>query len=184
MSAINTAFPRTNDAIAIETVDRGSKCEPLAINTRIRVTTWSATKKKIVGGRIAKNSSLSLSSILCMALLRSFANVPSRNRLDSNSFLVADGFRGVLQTLQRVVNRKAAGLLARREFLKRGEELPDVLLCRHENKRMVNPPASIVYAFVVRGLEGIGAQIEKFRETKRHEWVLPHVQAMRALLGE
>src|SRR5215470_20128776 len=68
-SASNTALPRISDAIAIDIVDKGSKCEPLAINTRINVTRCNATKKKIVGGRIAKNSSLSFSSILCMAFL-------------------------------------------------------------------------------------------------------------------
>src|SRR5215475_9110040 len=69
MSAINTALPRISDAIAIDMVDKGWKCVPLAINTRINVTKCSATKKKIVGGRIAKNSSLIFSSILCMGLL-------------------------------------------------------------------------------------------------------------------
>ena len=33
---------------------------------------------------------------------------------------VAGGFRSVLQTLQRIVERKTAGLLARREFFERG----------------------------------------------------------------
>src|SRR2546423_4912529 len=69
MSAINTALPRISAATAIDSVDNGSKCEPLAISTRINVTICSATKKKIVGGRIAKNSSFSFLSILCMAFL-------------------------------------------------------------------------------------------------------------------
>ena len=38
-------------------------------------------------------------------------------RLCDRTSSVAGGFRSVLQTLQRVVERKAAGLLARREFL-------------------------------------------------------------------
>src|SRR4030095_9648119 len=97
---------------------------------------------------------------------------------------VAGRFRRVLQTLQRVVNRKAAGVLARRARLERGQELPDVLLRGHEHERVVNPPVSIVYAFMVGGLERIGAQIEKFGEPQRHKWVLPHVQAVRALFGE
>src|SRR5215831_14320770 len=71
MSAINTALPRISAATAIEMVDKGWKFEPLAINTRINVTRCSATKKKIVGGRMAKNSSFSFSSILCIGLLLS-----------------------------------------------------------------------------------------------------------------
>src|SRR6266480_6286944 len=60
MSAINTALPRMSDAIAIDVVDKGWKCEPLVISIRTNVTMCSATKKKIVGGRILKNSSFSL----------------------------------------------------------------------------------------------------------------------------
>jgi hypothetical protein len=81
MSAISTALPRINEAIAIDIVDRGWKFEPLAINTRINVTRCSATKKKIVGGRIAKNSSFSFSSILCIGLLLSVQLVHHKNRL-------------------------------------------------------------------------------------------------------
>src|SRR5207342_1220126 len=47
--------------------------------------------------------------------------------------LVAGGFRRVLQTLQRVVERKTARLLARRKFLERGQELPDI---RSEERRV------------------------------------------------
>jgi hypothetical protein len=45
---------------------------------------------------------------------------------------VAGGFWGVLQTLQRVVNRKAAGLLPRRIFLKRGQEFKNWLTAPEE----------------------------------------------------
>src|SRR5262249_39287152 len=54
--------------------------------------------------------------------------------------LVAGRFRGVLQSLQRIVNRKAAGLLARWELPKGGEELRDVLLRRHHDESVVHPP--------------------------------------------
>src|SRR5215470_2960548 len=81
MSAINTALPRINEAIAIDIVDRGWKFDPLAIKTRIKVTRCSATKKKIVGGRTAKNSSFSFSSILCMGLLCSLLRFHHENRL-------------------------------------------------------------------------------------------------------
>src|SRR5215469_15974391 len=68
ISAIKAALPRISAATAIDVVDIGSKCDPLAIRTRIKATRWSATKKKIVGGRIAKNSSLSFVNSLDIAL--------------------------------------------------------------------------------------------------------------------
>src|SRR5438094_8957449 len=74
--------------------------------------------------------------------------------------LVAGRFRRALQSFQHLIEAEAAWLLARREFLEGSEELPDVLLRRHKQEGMVNPPASIVYAFVVSGLERIGAQVE------------------------
>src|SRR5436190_17186287 len=77
--------------------------------------------------------------------------------------LIAGRFRGVLQTLQRVINRETAGLLTWREFLKRSQEFPDVLLRRHHHEGVVHPPASVVDAFMVGGFERIGAQIEKLR---------------------
>src|ERR1044071_5011414 len=84
MSAISTALPRISEAMAIDIVDRGWKFEPLAINTRIKVSRCSATKKKIVGGRMAKNSSLSFSSILCMALLIHCSRFHHENRLGAS----------------------------------------------------------------------------------------------------
>jgi hypothetical protein len=50
MSAISTALPRISEATAMDMVDRGSKCEPLAINTRMNVNMCNATKKKIIIG--------------------------------------------------------------------------------------------------------------------------------------
>src|SRR5262249_7712701 len=97
---------------------------------------------------------------------------------------VAGRFRGVLQSLQRIVNRKAAGLLARWELPKGGEELRDVLLRRHHDESVVHPPPSVIDAFVVGAFERIGAQVEELRESQRHERVLPHIQALRTLFGK
>ena len=91
---------------------------------------------------------------------------------------------GRLQRLQNGIQRESADLLARREFLERGEELPDVLLRRHEQEDVIDPPAVPVHAFVVADLERIGAQVEELREAQRHERLLPDVAAVRALLGE
>src|SRR5262249_29440586 len=59
MSEMSTDLPRIRAATAIETVDSGASPVPLTINTRTNATTCRATKKKIVGGSTAKNSSLS-----------------------------------------------------------------------------------------------------------------------------
>src|SRR5260221_9484351 len=59
MSEMSTDLPRIRAAIPIETVDSGASPVPLTINTRTNATTCRATKKKIVGGSTAKNSSLS-----------------------------------------------------------------------------------------------------------------------------
>src|SRR6185369_14979127 len=98
--------------------------------------------------------------------------------------LIAGRVRRVLQTLQRLIHAEAAGLLTGREFLKGSQKLPDVLLRWHQNEGVIDPPPPVIDAFVVGGLERIGAQVEKFWETKWHEWVLPHFQAVRALFGE
>src|SRR6266446_157696 len=68
MSAINTALPRMRAATATEIEDSGEIPVPLSINTRTNVTICRATKKKIVGGSNAKNSSLSLVDSLVMEL--------------------------------------------------------------------------------------------------------------------
>ena len=67
MSAMSTDLPRMRAATAIEIVDSGASPVPLSINTRTNATICSATKKKIVGGIIARNSSLILSDSLLMA---------------------------------------------------------------------------------------------------------------------
>src|SRR5436309_14782374 len=68
MSAIKTALPRMRAATAIETEEDGAIPVPSSIKTRINMTMCSATKKKIVGGRSLKNSSLSLVDSLVMEL--------------------------------------------------------------------------------------------------------------------
>src|SRR6266487_1140015 len=68
ISAINTALPRMRAATAIDIVDSGEIPVPFSINTRTNATICRATKKKIVGGSSAKNSSLSLVDSLVMEL--------------------------------------------------------------------------------------------------------------------
>jgi len=54
-----------------------------------------------------------------------------------------------LERLQHLVEREAADLLALREFLERCEEFPDVLLRRHEQEGVFQPPTIVVDALVV-----------------------------------
>jgi len=68
MSAMSTALPRISAAIVIETEVVGASPVPLSISTRMNATTCRATKKKIVGGRISRNSSLILADSVLMAL--------------------------------------------------------------------------------------------------------------------
>src|ERR1700737_4820836 len=68
MSAINTALPRMRAATATDVEDSGEIPVPFSINTRTNATICRATKKKIVGGSNAKNSSLSLVDSLDMEL--------------------------------------------------------------------------------------------------------------------
>src|SRR6516164_2044564 len=68
MSAINTALPRMRAATATDIEDSGEIPVPFSIITRTNATICRATKKKIVGGSNAKNSSLSLVDSLDMEL--------------------------------------------------------------------------------------------------------------------
>jgi hypothetical protein len=68
MSAISTALPRISAAIVTETEVVGEMPVPLSISTRTYATMCRATKKKIVGGRISRSSSLILADSLLMAL--------------------------------------------------------------------------------------------------------------------
>src|SRR5260370_34228606 len=68
MSAINTALPRMRAATATDIEVSGEIPVPFSINTRTNATICRATKKKIVGGSNAKNSSLSLVDSLDMEL--------------------------------------------------------------------------------------------------------------------
>src|SRR5438034_4165830 len=68
MSASKTALPRMRAATAIEMEEDGAIPVFSSINTRTNATICKATKKKIVGGSSAKNSSLSLVDSLVMDL--------------------------------------------------------------------------------------------------------------------
>src|SRR5881398_3899852 len=68
MSASKTAFPRMRAATAIEMEEDGGIPVFFSINTRTNATMCSATKKKIVGGSNANNSSLILLDSLVMEL--------------------------------------------------------------------------------------------------------------------
>src|SRR5262245_19941710 len=87
-----------------------------------------------------------------------------------------------LQLLQRRVDREAARLLAGRKLLEGRQELADVLLRRHHQEQVLDAPAHVIHAFVVGGLERIGAQVEELRQAQRDERLLPDVQAVAALL--
>ena len=86
--------------------------------------------------------------------------------------------------MERPIDAEAPRLLARREFLEGGEELTNILLRRYEQEDALHAPTFIVHAFMVRGLEGIRAQVEELREAQGYERFLPDVKAMRTLLGE
>src|SRR5437868_5986707 len=92
--------------------------------------------------------------------------------------------RAFSQSLQHIVQGETADLLARREFPESGQELRDVLLRRNHYEQMLRPPARIIHALVVGGLERIGAQVEELWEAQCHERLLPHVKALRTLFGE
>src|SRR5262245_22163130 len=71
---------------------------------------------------------------------------------------VAAALRTARERFQHLVEREAAGLLARREFFERGQELSHVLLGRHHYEDVVNAPMLVIDAFMVRGLERVRAQ--------------------------
>src|SRR5437899_5774707 len=68
MYARQPPITRTKDATATDTEPSGEIPVPFSINTRTNTTMCKATKKKIVGGSSAKNSSLSLVDSLVMEL--------------------------------------------------------------------------------------------------------------------
>jgi hypothetical protein len=71
ISAISTALPRSRAASVTCNDELTGRPVPLSIKTRISATRWSATKKKIVGGSIASNSSFSfVASLRMLCLLR------------------------------------------------------------------------------------------------------------------
>src|SRR5262245_13248327 len=64
----------------------------------------------------------------------------------------------LLERLQHLVEAEAADFLARREFLERHQELPDVLLRRHEEEEAVRPPAP-VFPAMLGVFERVGAEV-------------------------
>jgi hypothetical protein len=56
------------------------------------------------------------------------------------------------------------------------------VLRRNEYERVLDAPFVVLTCFGVRTLEGIGAQVCKHREAKRHERVLPYSETYRTLL--
>ena len=60
--------PRISAAIVICNGELTAMPVPFSISTRMSATSCRVIKKKIVGGNTARNSSLSFSSTLCMAL--------------------------------------------------------------------------------------------------------------------
>src|SRR6266516_2886392 len=106
-------------ATAIDTVDSGAIPVPFSINTQTNATICRATKKKIVGGSSAKNSSLSLVDSLVMEL----------NYDESYLFHGPCSFRGSF----------CLGLqIPFFEFLRRGPEVAEVVngpACRRKGER-------------------------------------------------
>src|SRR5215475_10399341 len=89
-----------------------------------------------------------------------------------------------LERLQCSIDAEAAGLLAGWELLEGAKELAYVLLRRDHHKQVLHPPALIVHAFMVGGLEGNAAQVEQLRQPQRDKRLLPDIQPMLALFRE
>src|SRR5215475_13645340 len=108
MSAISTALPRINAPTAIEIVDNGWYCDPLAISTRMTATMWSTTTKKIVGGRTARNSSLIFSSTrFTLATEWHLSAAASLDLRRVRDIQRGDGVLGVLEVRHQVVGGAA-----------------------------------------------------------------------------
>src|SRR5262245_63880786 len=93
--------------------------------------------------------------------------------------------RAFPQLCQNLVHAEAACFLARREFLKRFEELSDDGLRRHTNIGMVEPPVVIGVRRDVRLLIRIGPQVEELRKPQGSERFFPYQQSsLGALFGK
>src|SRR5215467_11382594 len=101
--------------------------------------------------------------------------MPTRQIHESAALLAARC--AFLQLCQNLVYAKAAGFLARREFLKRFEELSDDGLRRYTNIGMVEPPVVIGVRRDVRLLIRIGPQVEELRKPQGSERFLPYQQS-------
>src|SRR5215475_12499284 len=90
----------------------------------------------------------------------------------------------LLERLQRLIDAEAAGLLAGWEVLEGAKEFAHVLLRRDHHKQVLNTPALVVHAFMVRGLEGIASKVEQLRQPQRDKRLLPDIEAVLALFSE
>src|SRR5215470_2530637 len=96
--------------------------------------------------------------------------------------LLAD--RAFLQFRQYLVEREAAGLLPRRKLDVGLQVLGDEGLRWDEQERSFDTPFVVVAGVELSLLEGIGAQVEDFRQSQRDQWILPDVEAFGPLLHE
>jgi hypothetical protein len=83
-----------------------------------------------------------------------------------------------------LIDAEAAGLLARRELLEGAQESANELLRGNKNERVLDTPAPVVHAFMVRRLEGIGSNVEQLWQPQRDERLLPNLHAFAALFRE
>src|SRR5215813_13761278 len=89
------------------------------------------------------------------------------------------------ELLQYLVNGEARRLLTRRVFFECGQELGNDLLRWHHQENVVHHPIPVGVRGDFGPLVGVGAQVEKLRETEGNERLLPDAQgASRALLHE
>ena len=90
----------------------------------------------------------------------------------------------LLELLEHLIEREAAGLLPRRKLDVGLQVLAHVGLRRHEQVSALEPPVLISAGGEIGDFEGIGAQIKQLGEAQRHQRVLPHGEADGPLLQE
>src|SRR5262245_1750062 len=84
--------------------------------------------------------------------------------------------------LQRLVDAEARGLLPWRELRKGLQELADDGLRRHQQERAIGLPLAVEQSCILGGaFERIAAQVVHVRHSHRHQWLLPHSEAMGTL---
>ena len=78
-----------------------------------------------------------------------------------------------LKRLEGGIEREGTALLARWKLPECAEEFPHVLLSRHEQEDVFDPPAVPVHGLHVADLERIGSDIEYLRRAQRREGLAP-----------